>query len=152
MIFLTGYDMKNWRQEHGLTQKDLADKIGYAKDRISHLETDNGGKNRLSKRMQKALTDLDDSLSDTLIYAWRRRITDTTFTKIFSDELTSLGKVLSRAIDDTPKTFRSTVAYLELLTLYIETFLQVTHSTVSIKSSMQKLIIKSKKYRNKYPL
>lgn len=82
----------------------------------------------------------------------RRRITDTTFTKIFSDELISLGKVLSRAIDDTPKTFRSTVAYLELLTLYTETFLQVTHTTESIKSSMQKLIIKSKEYRNKYPL
>lgn len=150
MVFETGNDMKRWRLEHNMTQKYLANRIGYTKDRIAHLETDNGGKNRLSKRMQRVLTTLDNSISDELIHVWRRRITDTTFMSYFAKEFSSLGKALSVAINKTPKEFYGTLAYIELLELYIRTFLKTTQTPEDIKSVIQPLISKSTDYRKNY--
>lgn len=61
MNIQTGKDLKTWREKNHLTMSELANRIGYSKDRIAHIEIEHDKK--LSKRLVHKLEDVDHELN-----------------------------------------------------------------------------------------
>lgn len=155
MTINTGKDLKKWRKENNLTQKQLADLTGYSKDRIAHVESkDIPVSNRLKRQILQENNNLNPpkplllkTIEQFLYYNKERNY-------YFSIEIKPLEENITTIFNSIPKGFEKTKDYLTLLNTWCCAFLQMMSTTYTTQNEYNnktnKILGNLRKYTREY--
>lgn len=132
MDFKTGEDLKKWRKENHMTHKELAEKIGYTTDHLCHIENEAQGSKPLSKRLIKALTDLDADLNPVAeIEPLVEQLNKLREFSIFSKEIKDIENCFVSLMELPKNTYDGSAAYLAWIIVTLKKLMEIKELPLS---------------------
>lgn len=142
MILESGKNLKEWRKKNHLTQQQLAERTGYSKDRISHIEAEDSP---VSSKLKRYVQEIDDELHPAppkpplLVTTWQQVMENNAKrNNFFNKELDKIEQNISRILANIPNGYDKTIAYLSMIECWTNTLIEMLNLPYTTEEEYKK--------------